>query len=63
MKDSQMYFALCAEGLLWILGDHGDYEAADETAKSLGLNVVWILDEESAKQFKSILNSNNAGLN
>lgn len=58
-----MYFALGADGLLWILGNHGDYDAAEETAESLGIDVIWLLGEESARQFKSILNCKEAALN
>ena len=47
-----MYFALGSDGLVYELGDHGDFDAADETASSIDdLETVWIADEESALQW------------
>jgi hypothetical protein len=56
MKDSEMYYCLCSHGELWILGYHGDYEAANDTAESMGLEVVWLFGEETAKQWRNTLN-------
>jgi hypothetical protein len=56
MQDSEMYYCLCSHGELWILGDHGDYEAANDTAESMGLEVVWLFGEETAKQWRNTLN-------
>jgi len=36
-------------GELWILGSHGDFDAADATAKDMGLAPVWILTEKAAE--------------
>ena len=57
MKDSQMYFCLDQRGELWILGEHGDFEAAEDTAKSMGLDPFWIADEETANQWRRTLTS------
>lgn len=57
VSDSEMYFCLAADGLLYVLGNHGDYEAAEETAQSLGLDVIWLFGEDSARSWKDTLNS------
>ena len=43
-----IYFALNPDGLLYNLGDHGDWEAADETAHDMMLDPIWTLDEYEA---------------
>ena len=55
--DSEMYFCLATDGLIYILGDHGDSEAASGTAESLGLDVVWLFGESSANSWRDTLNS------
>ena len=57
MQDSEMYFCLAADGLLYILGNHGDYEAAEATAESLGLDIIWLFGEDSARSWRDTLNS------
>lgn len=52
------YYCLADDGLIWKLGDHGDIEAADDTARSIGLNAIWIIDEETADQWRAVLNGN-----
>lgn len=42
-------------GELFILGNHGDYEAASLTAEDMGLEPVWILTEEAAEQWRGAL--------
>jgi hypothetical protein len=54
-----MYYCLASDGLLWVLGNHGDIEAADDTAKSMGLEAVWILDEKTAESWRNTLNKGN----
>lgn len=49
------YYCLADDGRIWILGNHGDIEAADDTAASMGLNAVWIIDEETADQWRAVL--------
>jgi hypothetical protein len=55
MKDHEIYFCLAADGLLYNLGDHGDYEAADDTAKSLDLEVIWMFGEDTARSWMDTL--------
>jgi hypothetical protein len=43
-----IYFALNSDGLLYNLGDHGDWEAAEETASDLRLDLIWTLNEDEA---------------
>ena len=61
MNDCSMYYCLASDGLLWVLGNHGDIEAADDTAKSMGLEAVWILDEKTAESWRNTLNKGNEG--
>lgn len=53
--DHGLWFALNEDGLLYNLGDHGDYEAANDTAEDLGLNVIWLFDEREAKNMASFI--------
>lgn len=55
MKDHEIYFCLASDGLIYNLGDHGDYEAADATAESLGLEVIWMFGEQAAKSWMDTL--------
>jgi|TARA_R100000426_G_scaffold46692_1_gene34982 hypothetical protein len=52
-----MWFALCADGTLSVLGDHGDYESADKTAEDLGLDVIWLIPGDDAAQWADTINS------
>jgi hypothetical protein len=54
-SDSEIYFCVASDGLLYNLGDHGDYEAADATAQSLGLDVIWMLGESTAHSWRDTL--------
>jgi hypothetical protein len=54
--DHGLWFALNEDGLLYNLGDHGDYEAADATATDLGLNTVWLFDEQEARNLVDYIN-------
>lgn len=55
MKDHEIYFCLASDGLIYNLGDHGDCEAADATAESLGLEVIWMFGEDVAKSWVDTL--------
>ena len=55
MKTSETYFALASDGFIYNLGDHGDYEAANDTAESLGLDVIWMLGEDTARSWNDTL--------
>lgn len=54
---SRMWFALCSDGTLAILGDHGDYEAADATATDLGYDAIWLVCGNDAAQWADTINS------
>jgi len=51
------WFALLADGTLAILGDHGDYEAADATATDLGYDAIWLVCGNDAAQWADAINS------
>lgn len=55
MKDSQDYFCLASDGLIYALGNHGDIEAADDTARSIALEAIWIFDQETAHDWAATL--------
>jgi len=55
------WFALLADGTLAILGDHGDYEAADATASDLGYDAIWLVCGTDAAQWADTINSQRAG--
>ena len=54
------YYCLADDGELWILGDHGDFEAAEATAIDMGLNPIWILDSITADQWRDTLTQETA---
>ena len=54
------YYCLADDGALWILGDHGDFEAAKATAIDMGLNPIWILDSITADQWRDTLTQETA---
>jgi hypothetical protein len=46
-----IYFALNNDGLIYNLGDHGDWEAANESSHDLMLEPIWLLDEFEAQNW------------
>ena len=54
---SRTWFALLTDGTIAILGDHGDYEAADATASDLGYDVIWLVCGDDAAQWADAINS------
>ena len=56
LQDNE-YFALVDTGNLLHLGNCGDYEAADEIAEDNDLQVVWLVDGATVKQWQSIINA------
>ena len=50
-----IYFALNPDGLLYNLGDHGDWEAASETESNLKIDAIWIIDEFEAQNWASFI--------
>ena len=49
------YFCLASDGLIYALGNHGDIEAADDTARSIALEAIWIFDQETAHDWAATL--------
>jgi len=49
------YFCIGADGRLWVLGNHGDYEAAEDTAASLNVDVVWMFGKQTATDWRDSL--------
>jgi len=49
---NRQWFALDAgAGLVYALGDCGDFEAAEQTARDLDIQAVWIADADTARQW------------
>lgn len=55
------YFALACDGFMYCLGDCGDYDAAEESAKDLDIDAVWITNEDIARQWLHNLSLNLKG--
>ena len=53
------YYAMDSDGYLWKLGDHGDFDAAEDTAIDLlhPAEPLWIADETRAIQWRETLTS------
>jgi hypothetical protein len=49
--NSRQWFALGFDGNMYAIGDCGDYETADEIAVDMGIDVMWLADYETAKQW------------
>jgi hypothetical protein len=50
-----VYFALNNDGLLYNLGDHGDFDSADCTAEDMQLNAIWLIDEHDARSMAQFI--------
>jgi len=50
-----IYFALNNDGLLYDLGDHGDWESAENTASDMKLDQVWVFNEIYAKSWAKFI--------
>ena len=51
-----MYLALGFDGHIHNLCDCGDFESAEESAKDLGIDTVWIIDRPTAKEWAKTIN-------
>lgn len=50
-----IYFALNNDGLLYNLGDHGDFDSADCTAQDMQIDPVWIFDSFDAQSMAEFI--------
>lgn len=55
--NQRMWFCLAADGQLVILGDHSDFNAAEDAATSSGVEAIWIFDRITADSWVSTLTS------
>jgi hypothetical protein len=55
MNDTEEFFCLSADGLIYFLGNHGDHEAAEETAADMGLDVIWLFGQDTAQSWADII--------
>ena len=56
--ETNVWFALADDGQMYCLCDCGDIAAAEESAKDLGINAIWLADEATARQWQDRLNDN-----
>ncbi len=56
-KFERIWFALCSDGTLAVVGDHGDYEAAEAAAENLRYDVIWLVRGVDAAQWADTINS------
>ena len=49
------WYCLTAKGHLHLIGKCSSYDQADELAENQGHEVIWIIDERSAKQWLKTL--------
>ena len=57
-NDTQNYWALNEDGLLYYLGQHENYEKADIEAEETGLSVIWLIDQETANSWRNTITEN-----
>jgi hypothetical protein len=50
-----IYFALNEDGLIYNLGDHGDWVSADSTATDMMINPIWTIDENEARNWAQFI--------
>lgn len=50
-----IWFALATDGDMHYLGHCGDFEAAEASADDLGIDAIWIIDAEQARQWLACL--------
>ena len=50
-KDRQWFALDAVSGLVYALGDCGDFEAAEQVALDLDLQAIWIADADTARQW------------
>ena len=51
----QLFFALAEDGNLYNLGNHGDWESAENTAYDLQIRQIWVFDENTAKSWADFI--------
>ena len=52
----EKFYCVSMDGDLYALGNHGDWEAAEDTAQNLGLSPVWVFGEETFSNWRNFLN-------
>ena len=57
-NDTQNYWALNEDGLLYYLGQYENYEKADIEAEEMGLSVIWLIDQETANSWRNTITEN-----
>ena len=61
-KDRQWFALDAGAGLVYALGDCGDFEAAEKAAQDLDIQAVWIADADTARQWARAINERFADL-
>lgn len=55
MSNNNLWYCLADDGLLWALGEHDDFESADETAEKMGLFVICLIGPKDAQSWRDTL--------
>jgi hypothetical protein len=53
----QNWYCLTAKSELYLIGQCSNYDEADELAEKQGHEVIWIIDEQIAKQWHNVLSN------
>jgi hypothetical protein len=54
-KDRQWFALDAGAGLVYALGDCGDFDAAEQVAADLDIQAVWIADADTARQWMTAI--------
>ena len=58
MIKNRDWYALSSSGKIWVLGNCGNYDTAEETANAWRLEFVWIADGATVKGWADSIDSN-----
>ena len=54
-----LYYALANDGRIYNLCDCGNFEEAEHSAQAIGIDPIWIADETTAKEWRTVLETHN----
>ena len=57
MRYQKDYYCLANDGLLYKLGNHGSIEIADDAARVMDIDAIWIFDDQTMQNWRETLNT------